>query len=393
MLRGVVTAIILVVLMAASLGAGYLAGSGSQRTETLTLTSAITSRQTVVVTTTVENTATSTQTAGSPIPVASVETADISIGGSPRTIAVNPNANRIYVADWSSKDLTVIDALSHMVIATVTLPASSNNGIAIDYNTNVVYVLVQGGVAEVNGSTNKVVGELSLDFGAGALAYDSAKRIIYGSGPGQMANGSTSGGLLGVDVRTGSVVANISLGYWANGLAIDPYTHTIYPVGCAGSFVCGSEVSIVNGTSGTLLTTVHLGSAYYPRVTMDPKTNVVYASGEAQLVALNGTNGKIIYDSNPQTCGPFDSMAVIPSSNQVLAVSLNYDYLQVYEGATGALVNMYSFPSTPQYVAFNPDTNELYVTLSGQLLTFHNVASTGNVNSTLVGSGQNCLPV
>ena len=95
---------------------------------------------------------------GQPIPFASVETANISIGGHPRTIAVNPNTSRIYVADWFSNNLTVIDASSHSVIAVVALPADDDNGIAIDYNTDMIYVLLQGGVAEVNGSTNKVRG-------------------------------------------------------------------------------------------------------------------------------------------------------------------------------------------------------------------------------------------
>lgn len=377
-MRNEIVGVILVVLVAASLSAGYLVGSGNRQTNTLTLASTLT--------TTVESTVTSTVVMGSPVPIASVETADVSIGGAPRTIAVDPNASRIYIADWFSNNLTVVDASSHSVTARVLLPASDNNGIAIDYNTNMVYVLVEGGVAEVNGTTDKVVGELPLDFGAGSLAYDPSTHIIYGSP--QTGNGS----LVGADVRTGSVVANISLGYWADSLAIDPYTDMIYAVGCSGSFVCGSQVSIVNGTSETLLKTVQLGSAYYSRVTMDTKTNLVYVSGEAQLVALNGTDGKMVYNSNPQTCGPFDSLAVIPSSNQVLAVPLNYDYLLIYDGASGALVNMYSFSSAPQYVAFNPNTNELYVTLSGELLAFHSASSTGNVNSTLIGSGQMCLP-
>ena len=107
-------------------------------------------------------------------------------------------------------------------------------------------------------------------------------------------------------------------------------------------------------------------------------------------VALNGSNGEIIFNTNSLECGPFDSMAVIPPLNQVAAISLDYNYLLVYDGVSGTLVNMYFFQSTPQFVAFNPNTDELYVTTSGQLLSFHNSASTGNVNSALVGSGQNC---
>jgi DNA-binding beta-propeller fold protein YncE len=93
------------------------------------------------------------------------------------------------------------------VIARITLPAANNNGIAIDYDTNTVYVLVQGGVAEINGSTNKVAGELPVNFGTGSLAYNPSTHLLYGASPRVKDRGS----LLGADIRTGAVVANISL--------------------------------------------------------------------------------------------------------------------------------------------------------------------------------------
>jgi YVTN family beta-propeller protein len=411
-MRREVIAVILAILIVASLGSGYLAGNITRPTKTLTSTlisittitqklqqtttlisvstSTLASQETLVSSTTIEKTITSTITStstvlmGQPIPIASVETGIISIGGAPRTIAVNPNASRIYIADWFSNNLAVVDAASHSVIAVVTLPADNNNGIAIDYNTNMIYVLVQGGVAEVNGSTDKVVGELPLNIGAGSLAYNPSTHLIYGSSV------TGNGTLIGADVTTGSIVANISLGYGTDSLAIDPYTNMIYAAGCANSFVCGSEVSVVNATSDTLVTTVQLGSSAYPRVTINPQTNVVYVSGGASLVALNGSNGGVIFNTNSLECAPFDSMSVIPSLNQVAAISLDYNYVFVYDGVSGTLVNMFSFQSTPQFVAFNPNTDELYATTSGQLLSFHNSASTGNVNSTLVGSGQSC---
>jgi DNA-binding beta-propeller fold protein YncE len=397
-MRSEVVGIILAILVTASLGIGYLAGSSGSHTETLTSTSTATSRQTVFSSTIVEKTITSTITStvltGQPIPVASIETANTTIGGAPRTVAVNPNTSRIYVTDYFSKNLTVIDARSHSVLARITLPANNSNGIAIDYNTNTIYVLVEGGVAEINGSTNKVVGELPLDFGPGSLAYDPSTHIIYGSpetvgGPQQTPRGS----LIGADVRTGSIVANISLGYWANSVALDPTTHMVYAAGCANSFVCGSEVAVVNGTSETLVITVHLNSAAYPRVTVDPKTNVVYVSG-SYLTALNGTSGKVIYSVNPLECSPYDSMVAISSSNQLAAISPAYNYLFAYDGASGTLVNMYSLSSTPESVAFNPNTGEFYVTLWGghqaQLVSFPMAVSTGSVDSALVGSGQHC---
>jgi YVTN family beta-propeller protein len=335
--------------------------------------------------TTCTATTTSTGSPGSPIPISSVETVNISIGGSPRTIAIDPNTNRIYVADFFYNNLTVIDSVTNSVVARIALQANDNNGIAVDPNTNMVYVLVEGGIAEVNGTTNKVVGELHLDFGPGSMAYDPSNHMIYGS------NGAGNGSLIGADVRTDDVVWNVSLGYWANSVAVDPHTNVVFAVGCyAYGLACDSVVSAVDGTNGKILNKIALGNDAYPRVTMNLVTHVAYVSGSAQLVALNGTTGKIIFAVNSMACGTFDSMAADPSTNQLLAISMVYNYVLAYDGTSGALVNMYYLSSTPQFVAFNSNTNEAYVTIWSQLLSFRNSAGVGHYNSALVGSGQSC---
>jgi DNA-binding beta-propeller fold protein YncE len=200
--------------------------------------------------------------------------------------------------------------------------------------------------------------------------------------------------LIAADVRTGNIAFNVSLGYWPNSVVVDSLTDVVFATGCADQgLVCNSVVSAVNATSGTLLNRITLGNDAYPRLTVNPVTNVAYVSGSAQLVALNGTTGKIVFDVNSMACGVLDSMTTDTSSNQVLAMTLDYNYILAYDGTTGALLNMYSLPSSPNYVAYDSGTNEVYVTTaSGQLLAFPNVFSSSHVNIGLIGAGQNCLP-
>ena len=110
---------------------------------------------------------------------------------------------RIYVADTSSRNLTVVDENSKTVVATIALPASGVNGglngIAADYSTHMVYVLVDGGIVEVNGSTDQISGRLPVDLRA--MAYDVITHIIYGP---------QNQSLVGVDVDNGVIVANLS---------------------------------------------------------------------------------------------------------------------------------------------------------------------------------------
>jgi DNA-binding beta-propeller fold protein YncE len=404
MRRSAVVISVVAILVVASLAAGYLAGTRTQHTETLTSTSTLTSQQTVtsILTSqkTITSAITSTMFTGQPISVAEIETANTTIGGSPYSIAINPNDSRIYVTNLFSNNLTVVYTpvwSASPLISNVALPSRAG-GIAIDYSTGTVYVAVSGGIEELNGSTNQVMGELRLGL-SGSLAYNPFTHIIYGlSGNGYLSGSEGFQSLTAADVRTGVVVANISLGYLAQGVALDSKTGMVFAVGCdEQGVVCNSMASVVNGTDESLVATVRLGSEYGASMAVDPETDVVYVSGEDQLAALNGTNGDIIYSANPLVCA-LDGMVVIPSSDQLAAVSGTGtgNYVLVYDGASGALVNMYSFPSGLQSVASNPNTGELYATQSSeflsQLVSFPNAASTGSVDSALIGNGQGCLP-
>ena len=243
----------------------------------------------------------------------------------------------------------------------------------------------------MSGATNTLVGEIPLSLGT--LAFDPATHELWGTiFPGQAPFGPQHGSLVGVDPGTGSVVANVSVGFDPYDIAVDPSTGMVYADGCdqEGS-VCNSQLSIANGASGTLVTTVDLGSGDYPTMTFNPMTHVVYVSGGQQLAAINGTTGSVIFNVNPLTCGPFTDMVVDPSPNLVLTAPANSDYLLAYDGATGKLVNMYWFQSYLAPVAFDPSSGEVYVsTAAGQLLSIRMLATTGNVNSTLISPSGSC---
>ncbi len=405
-MRKEATAAVIAILVVASLGVGYLAG-GSQ-------TKFATSTTTVVSSATVDRTVTSTLTVGVPINASDIESGYATIRGQPEYFAVNPNDNVVYVASPFSDNLTTFELLPFSGPYITTLPYSSN-GIAIDPSTNIVYVgvanITAAGLAEVNTSvassggagngepgktgsiTNEVVRVLPAQL-YGPLAMDSSTHVIYGIALGPR--------LEGVDVLTGAVVVSVSLGYPITSIAVDPETGMVFAAGCTYT-PCDSIASAVNGTSGEVVATLRLHSSSAPTVVVNPSAGLAYVSGD-QLVALNATNGNVVFEVNPLECGIFSNMVVIPSLNEVAAVSLAWPYVLVYDGSTGALVNMYSLPAEGQFVAFDPSTNQLMVTLYGAslqtpsaggqygafvgaLIAFPVASSPGSVDSALVNGG------
>jgi hypothetical protein len=368
-MRKEVQGAIVAILMAISLGVGFLAGGGGRASTTSVSTATLISVSTVTE-------ANSTVTLGPPYPAASLETANVTVGSQLRAIGVDENLHRIYVGDTSDDNLTVVDGYSHAVVAAIPLPAIASE-IATDFQTHMVYADAGGVVVEINGTTDRVVGELPVKMGT--ISYDPTNKVVYGQ-----ANDS----LVGLDARTGAVVANVSLGMFVNSVAVDTSTNIVVAAGChTEGLVCVDTAFIVNGTSDSLVATVPLQGGDYPLVAASYR--LFYVSYGA-LVALNETNGKVVFDVPQQECAPFYSIAFARNTDHLIATSINYNYTFVYDGRTGALLDMYSLPGAPQYVAENPLTNELYVTISSQLLAFYDSAGPGHVDIALVDSGGTC---
>lgn len=80
------------------------------------------------------------------------------MGSEPRSIAINPITNKIYVANYPSDTVSVIDGNnSYRVIADIKV-GKSPAGLALDPARNIVYVSNEGlnSVSVIDGLTNRV---------------------------------------------------------------------------------------------------------------------------------------------------------------------------------------------------------------------------------------------
>ena len=78
-------------------------------------------------------------------------------------MAVNPNTNRIYVANYYSNNVSVIDGAGNTIVATVPV-GNSPWGVAVDPNTNLIYVAnySSNSVSVIDGASNTVVGTIAV---------------------------------------------------------------------------------------------------------------------------------------------------------------------------------------------------------------------------------------
>lgn len=390
-MKNEVVAVILVLLVVGSLGIGYLAGGQTIVRTTMSTSTAVTSTISTYITTQA-STLTSTVTLPvydeAPIPISTVETGNVSTTAV--SMYIDPYNSGVYLTYLNSTTMTVLDASTFKQVANLDLPSPTYGVLALTPANDTLYVAYNDGIAVVNGATNAIIKEFGTEFSANA--YNPTLGVYYA-----MQNQS----LVEVSLSSGDVVGNVTIAFSpvspSGGILLNQSTNMVYLVGCDQmGLACDSMVSVVNGTSGRLVATDHLGSDYYPNAVLNPQTSTLYVTGNSQLDSINGYTGSIIYAANPLTCGPFIGMDLATPSNQIVVAPQNYNYILIYDGTTLALVNMYSLPASPAAVAYNPGNNQIYVLLQEpptSLVSFHNVSTEGHVNSTFIGDDQNCLPV
>jgi len=367
--------------------------------------------------------------ATSPPHISGVALANITVSGYPSEVAVNPTMNRIYVSDLFANKLTVIDASTHAVTDTITLPGTVKWGIAVDPKSSMVYVPVygctnmldvsnscnsnstgarSGTIAEIDARSDSVVGEIPLNVDR--LTIDASTSTLFGTygspGFGSLSNHS-SGFLLAIDERSGSIIANTTLNAYPLSVAVNAETDMVYVGACRQvSLACiGAEVLVINGTSHTVQTKVPLNFASLNfNVIVDRATNTAYTMGEdgatLRVVAIDGATGQVRYSSAiGSSCAGAGggAIALNAASGQVYAVFNGQDFLLLINGSTGKVVNMLSTVGNGQFAAFNPATDQAYVTMeaprggTGYLLILPGTLNESFVNSSLLQRGI-CVP-
>jgi DNA-binding beta-propeller fold protein YncE len=149
------------------------------------------------------------------------------VGSYPDAIAVDPEANRIYVANAGEGSLWILDGTNHELIGSVKVAEGPLLGMAVNQETGYVYivhVLVPGrhGLTVIDGQRGEVVATLAGDYShplgaAYALAVDEKTNRLYLAAEGELLviNGE-SHDLVAV-IPTGAIAYNF-------GLAVDQAT-------------------------------------------------------------------------------------------------------------------------------------------------------------------------
>ncbi len=267
---------------------------------------------------------------------------NVATGNSPRAVAINPATNKIYVANNGSNNVTVIDGVTNNV--TTVAAGDSPRAVAINPVTNKIYVTNQlsDNVTVIDGATNTTT-TLAVGSQPFAVAINPVTNKIY------VAN-RNSANVTVIDGATNSRI-NVATGTNPTAVAINPETNKIY-VANNGS----NNVTVIDGATNAA-TTVAVGIGPIA-VAVNPVTNTIYVANQSSnnvTVIFGATNSPTFFAAG----GSPSAVAINPVTNTIYVANFNGN-VTVIDGETYRVTTV-ATGSGLSAVAINPVTNKMYV--------------------------------
>ncbi len=249
----------------------------------------------------------------------------------PKGLAVNPAANLLYVASYTSNSLHVINAATRSLVRTVSVP--SPNQIAYSPTLNRIYI------------TNRDAATLTV-----------------------------------LDAATYTVVATAPVESLPFGVAVNPLTHRVYVANYASN-----SVTVVDGLTNTAIARVPLPNR--PTfVAVDPIRNLAYAvsSWAGEVYVIPADNSPVKFASLGDT--GLVGIAVNPILNRVYVSSIG-GKIYVYNAANRERLAVIDAPGELHALTVNLNGNAVLAASRGAALYWVDGDNNTYTGSVAVGRG------
>jgi len=270
----------------------------------------------------------------------------------PVRMATNATTKTMYVANWFSNDVSVIDLENHQRIATIPIGLHPR-GVCIDEATDSTYVAIsqENRIAVIDGPTNTVRNSIPVNPTPRDMVYNTQTKQLYVL----CANGN---GIAVIDTTQEQVIGTISAPspISSDALAFDPVGNQVF-FGCTDG-----TISCIDGKTNLLLGSIHLPN---PIVSLayNPNEHILYivssvTNGQPCVTLLNIITGHSGTLTNWDPADMASDICVDPSTEKVYVADTGTDKVGVYTkyGVYLTSIQMLS----PYFLSADPTTNSIY---------------------------------
>jgi YVTN family beta-propeller protein len=252
--------------------------------------------------------------------------ATVAVGPLPGGVAVTPNGSRVYVTHVSSNNVSVIDTATNTVIATVAVGVQPK-GVAVNPSGTRAYVTNQGSssVSVIDTATSAVVATVAVGVSPSAVAVNPAGTRAYVTNAG-------SNTMSVIDTATNTVIATVPGFVIPRGVIVNPAGSRIYVASQSGN-----NVSVIDSASNTVIAIVAVGTnangvAINPAGTRVYVTNIGSSNVSVIDTATNTVVATVAAGDQPQ------GVVVNPAGTRVYVTNGTYNNVLVIDTATNAVI-------------------------------------------------------
>ena len=284
-----------------------------------------------------------------------IEVPGIAVGTYPYYIAYDASNRYLYVTNYVSNSVTVINGTTNNVVVSAIAVGSFPIGIAYDPSNGYLYVVnsVSNSVTVINGATNTVVvPSIGVGISPYGIAYDSSNGCLY-------VTNQNSNNVTAINGTSNTVaVPGIPVGSGPAGIAYDPSNGCLYVTN-----VGSGSVTVINGTTNTVVVpSIGVGISPYG-IAYDSSNGYLYvvSSVSNNVTAINGTSNTVAVPGIPVGSGPA-GIAFDPSNGYLYVANDGSGNVTVINGTSNTVaVPGIAVGSEPNGIAYDPSNGYLYV--------------------------------
>jgi len=251
---------------------------------------------------------------------------NVTVASSPYRIAFNPISHEVYTINQKINRISAIDADNNNTVRNIILNSSSIEeeapSIAVDPKTGLVFVSKpkESKILVVDGKPGKVVATLDSGVYPTNLKLDTSDDLLYItslSDPIKILNVTKdsidkSSAKTVFDLKHGIVFDDVPIG-----MAINPIANKIYVI-----YDSQNKISVMDGESNRITRTIDLD--FVPsELSINPKTNVLFAISNNTLYSIDANNNRIVHKSAINGSS-LDGLAIDVNSNRIYLHDRDY---------------------------------------------------------------------
>jgi YVTN family beta-propeller protein len=292
-------------------------------------------------------------------------TKNIRVGVKPKSIAIDDRSDSAYVANLGSGYVSVIDGYNDSKIKKIDVGKAPLNILYDDFSKNYedapriynkIYVTNSasspGSVSVINGTTyTKEAKDIQVGKLPSAIAIDAHANVIY-------VTNRNSNKVTAINGTTDRPIMNITVGISPFAITVDYNNNKIYVVN-QGS----NNVTVINGRTYKTEALIPVRKEPWA-IAIDAHTNVIYVTnrGNKTVTAINGSTDKVIRNIKVGK-SPTD-IAVDSKDDKIYVANIDNKTVSVINGSTYKKTDI-SVGSNPFRIAYDSRTNMIYVVNRG----------------------------